>query len=357
MEQAVGAEVRQNFRYIDVSGVGNSGKSAVVDLLREVDGIYVPEYWFEFDIIRIPNGLLDLRHRLVSDWSPIRAHYAVHAFLDTVEMLGRNPEWWDLVGLSRSTARYDRRFAGEFTRCSRDFALSFVRARYFAEWYDDPHEARLVHLWRKVLRKLGMRMRLRREVMIADGDQFDAKARNYLDGLYAGIVAPGTDRVILNNGLEPYNPVPGLDMLAGAHQIVVTRDPRDVYVSGLNHHRVAAADRAFLASDNDGLNKGFLATDDLAIFVERFRTYHRHLYAGNDPRILRLRFEDFLLDHEIARARAFAFLGLDPKRHARAGQHLQPAVSAKNVGLWKHYSRRDEIEYIADALPELLYPL
>ena len=40
-------------RYIDVSGVGNSGKSAVVDLLREVDEIYVPDFQFEFDLIPI----------------------------------------------------------------------------------------------------------------------------------------------------------------------------------------------------------------------------------------------------------------------------------------------------------------
>ena len=39
--------------FIDVSGVGNSGKSAVVDLLRELSHFYVPEYWFEFDFIWI----------------------------------------------------------------------------------------------------------------------------------------------------------------------------------------------------------------------------------------------------------------------------------------------------------------
>lgn len=46
--------------FIDVYGVGNSGKGALVDLLRELDGIYVPEWSFEFDMIRLPVGLLDI---------------------------------------------------------------------------------------------------------------------------------------------------------------------------------------------------------------------------------------------------------------------------------------------------------
>ena len=54
--------------FIDVAGTGNSGKGAFVDLLREFDDFFVPEWFFEFDLIRIPGGLLDFRHCLVEIW-------------------------------------------------------------------------------------------------------------------------------------------------------------------------------------------------------------------------------------------------------------------------------------------------
>ena len=47
-------------RFVDVSGVGNSGKSAASDILREFDRFWVPPFDFEFDLIRGPGGLLEL---------------------------------------------------------------------------------------------------------------------------------------------------------------------------------------------------------------------------------------------------------------------------------------------------------
>lgn len=343
-------------RFIDISGVGNSGKTAVVDLLREVDRVSAPEYWFEFDFLRVPGGLLDLRHRLVDDWSPIRSHDAVRLYIQTANAMGLDPQWWDVLGMLRSTSqRYDRRFNGAFMKRSRDLACSFVRARYRAEWpYDDLRTDVLLLAVRKVLRKLGLREPLRREVLVADGVDFDEKAKAYLTALYREIVAPDTDLVLMNNGFEPYNPVPALNMLDG-RQIVVTRDPRDVYVSGLNQHNIASSDRRLLPFDNDGLNKSFLATDDVATFVKRTRVHYDHLYAGNDPRVLKLRFEDLALAYNRTVQRIFAFLEIDAARHSRPKTAFQPEVSARNVGLWRQFSSRAEIDFIARELPTLLF--
>src|SRR5882757_2575704 len=156
------------FRFVDVSGVGNSGKSAVVDLLREVENVYAPEYWFEFDILRVPNGILDLRHRILDDWSPTRTHYAIRAFRDVVEKMGVDPRWWDVSGLLRSTSqRYDRRFKDQFRMLAAEFGSSFIRARYLAEWpHDHYFESDARRLISKILRRLGLRRQMRREVLV-----------------------------------------------------------------------------------------------------------------------------------------------------------------------------------------------
>lgn len=345
-----------HFRFLDVSGVGNSGKTAACDLLREIDGIHVPPYWFEFDFIRIPNGLLDLRHRLVEDWSPTRAPYAIKAFCHTAEMMGVDPAWWDIPGLLQSSSqRYDRYFSGRFVRLSKEFAHSFIRVTYLGEWpYDD------MQLWpgwrflRKAARKLGYRSSLRRRVIVPDAADFDRGATAFLEKLFSFNAPQGSHTVVLNNGFEPFNPSPGLDMVHGSRQIVVTRDPRDVYVSGLNRHKIRNENKALLPFDNDGLSKSFLATDDLAEFVKRQRIFYDHLYSANDERVLRLRFEDLCCAYDESKARIFAFLGIDATRHTSPRTSFIPEKSRANVGLWRKYSGKAEISYIERELSDLL---
>ncbi|HEY2402404.1 MAG TPA: sulfotransferase [Steroidobacteraceae bacterium] len=343
------------YRFIDVSGVGNSGKSALVDLLREFEGLWVPEFWFEFDILRIPGGLLELKTWLCDDWSPVRSHSAVRSFHDVAERMGLDPRWWDLRGLMRSTSqRYDRRFKGRFRDVSHRFADSFVIGRYRSEWpYDSAREGDLRRFVRKILRRVGLRRQVMPEVLLVDGVDFSARATHYLDDLYSGIVGPGTEAVVLNNGLEPFNPLPGLDMIRGSRQCVVTRDPRDVFVSGLGVHQVGGADRKLLAHDNDGVNKSFLATDDIQLFVKRYRLYHEKLYRGDDPRVLRVRFEDLVRKYETTVDQVAAFLGLDRARQRRH-TFFSPDRSGRNVGVWRQYRGRDQINYIERELSAYL---
>ncbi len=343
---------QRSLRFIDVSGVGNTGKSAAVDLLREIDGAWVPEYWFEFDLIRVPGGLLDLRHALVDDWSPIRSHAAIRRFLSVADKMGQDPKPWDLLGMMRSTSqRYDARFQGSFRKLARDFALSFVVGTYLSEWpYDSLDDSPLERLRRKLLRRAGGRRLLLRPVMLVDGHHFDQRASEFLRQLYDLIVPSTISMIVLNNGFEPFNPGPGLDMLSGARQIVVTRDPRDVYVSGLNAHAVPQIDRKLIAFDNDGLNKSFLATDDLSLFIRRFRLYHEMLPAESDPRVLQLAFEDLALRPSETIPRLFEFLKIDPRTHARPGTTFNPARSAQNVGLWRDFSDQAAIRRISEEL-------
>lgn len=348
--------VTSGCRFVDVTGIGNSGKSAVVDLLREFETVYAPEYWFEFDFLRVPNGLLDLRFRLGEDWSPIRSHYAINSFLDVADKMGRDPAWWDLPGLMRSTSqRYDRRFGGQFRRLTADFANSFVQMQYIAEWpYDYLTQGDLGRFFRKLLRRIGMRGRLLRPVLLPDGAEFDRRAQAYMNELFAMLIPPGTRTVLLNNGFEAFNPAPALDML-DARQIVVLRDPRDIYVSGRNIRKGQASDSTLLAFDNDGLNKSFLATDDLSAFVRRLRILHGHLHRKRDSRILHLRFEDLALDYDRTKTAVCVFLGLRSSQHARPLQHFRPEESAQNIGLWRKYSRQEEIRFIASELADLLF--
>jgi hypothetical protein len=186
-----------------------------------------------------------------------------------------------------------------------------------------------------------------------NGHDFDVVARAYIENLYRSFIPPKCDFIVFNNGFEPFNPGPGLDMLS-ARQIVVTRDPRDIYVSGLNSHNVSKENQSLIAFDNDGLSKAFLATDDLDMFVQRYRLYREHVYSGSREDILHVAFEDLVLRHEANIKLILEFLDIDPARHVRPNSSFIPAKSSKNVGLWRNYSLQDEIRYIESQLSEYL---
>lgn len=345
-----------NLTFIDVSGVGNSGKTAAVDILREIDGFFVPHFQFEFDLLRVRGGLIDLRHALVDDWSPIRSHATLNDFIKTVSRMGGDPKgWWDLPTWFGSTSqRYDRQFNGELVKSAHEFARSFVVGSYMAEWpYDDLQSSHLIVFARKLFRRFGGRSKLLRTVQLVDGQGFDEKAKVLLTNLYKEVIPQACDYVVLNNGFEPFNPTPFFDMIEGARQIIVTRDPRDVFVSGLNQYNIGKNDKQLSAFDNDGLNKSFLATDDVDVFIKRYRLYHSHLYT-NDSRILSLRFEDIVLNYSQTLSEIFEFLKVSPSRHIRPRTSFDPQKSARNVGVWKHYSRQDVIRYLENNLAEFL---
>ena len=133
---------------------------------------------------------------------------------------------------------------------------------------------------------------------MVDSTNFDQKASEFVDNIFQEFRSPSGKTIVFNNAFEAYNPIRSLDILHHSRSIIVTRDPRDVYVSGQNAHKLKKEDKKLQAKENDGLNKSFLATDDLNLFIERYKLYMKNVYRGNDPRVLVLKFEDVVCNYE-----------------------------------------------------------
>src|SRR5437773_2546730 len=78
----------QPLRFVDISGLGYSGKAVLSDLFREIEGFHVPDRFFEFNLIRMQGGLLDLRHAMVDEFSVIRIDAALSRLERVVEISG-----------------------------------------------------------------------------------------------------------------------------------------------------------------------------------------------------------------------------------------------------------------------------
>ena len=62
--------------------------------------------------------------------------------------------------------------------------------------------------------------------------------------------------------------------------------------------------------------------------------------------MLRIRFEDLVLKYDHTLKKIYDFLGENKETHVNKKRHFDPLLSSKNIGLWKNYPHKNEIDKI-----------
>jgi hypothetical protein len=339
-------------RFVDISGFGHSGKSVITDLLREFAGYQVPPHTFEFCLLRIPGGLIDLKHAMVDNWSMIRADAAVWRFLRLVERIGPRARVSAPMTIFKSSGmNYDAFFGGSFSRMSKEYVLSLVDYAYTGEWpFRLLEQSPLRQGFQRVALNLRLKDRFLTTIYLAAPHDFYGPTRKYLAGLFGVVKEESTETMVMHNALEPFSARDGLDMFDDARQIVVQRDPRDIYAS------TVVTEGAFRPEYEDEKNwrlkASFLNTDSVERFIARQRLYYSKVTPEQDgERVLRLRYEDIVLDYEKSLEKICRFLGTDSTAHVKRRMYFKPELSARNIGLWRKYKNQQDIHRIEEALP------
>lgn len=324
-------------RFLDLSGYAFTGKHAVIDFMREIRGAHVEHFAFEFGLLRMPGGLHDLEHALCGDWSPVRSDAAVRRFKQLVTRLGVANDWRRPSSLFQAVGwNYDRHYRGRFLPLSEAYIAELLTATWRADW---PYPLATVGgdelFARKILSKLRVRRAMDFQMYLARPAEFLPATQRFLEAVLTSNVAPDTTTVVLHNAFEPFAPVSSFKFFEEARSIVVDRDPRDNYVQRLGDRSTGA---------------------DVATFIQRYRLYREAALRTPHPRVLRMQFEDLVLDYEATRDRILAFLGEPAEAHVRPLQHFNPAKSRKNVGLYRAHPKPEEISRIERELPEFCDP-
>lgn len=340
-----------NIKFLDLSGFGASGKGAVIDLLREFDERYcVPHYSFEFALLRIKDGLINLYYDLVENWSPSRADTAIKKFTKTTRAIAQDPKWYNLSGRIFSTGmRYNHYFNGEFIQLTKAYIGQIIECEYYGlSSYPFQNRSRLNNSVRKTLYKLYPDYPFFAEkitLAVFENKKFIELTNNYLQALFEKFknYHPNVQTMAIFNACEPYNPTLSLNLLGNARQIVIDRDPRDLYLStGLN--------------DWDSKTQGlFSGSHDISNFVYRYRTLRERSKAhclNVDSRIMKIYFEDLVFNYDEVRHKIYDFLEEDNSVHLHQRRYFQPEKSMQSVGLWKKTQKTYEIEYIQRHLKE-----
>ncbi len=308
-------------RILDLSGFVYSGKSAVSDILREVDGFCVPPSEQEFDLLRIPGGLVDLKHAAL-DWSPVRSDAAFHRFERVARVAGR------VLPLHRkffeNNLAYQARYPDYFAVLER-FLRDIVLLRWNTPW---PYTMFTDNPWQIFLRKVSGRFGVikLRDLCLIDAENFLQRAREFTNGLlWSAVDAARFHTVVVHNSLEAFDPARNLDLYGNAKCIVVDRDPRDIYATAL----------VIAPGQPDRLNRylNICAGHDVGLFIRRFNLHRSNVRES--PDVLRLHFEDLVRDYDRSVQSIIGFLGVEPAAHVRRMQCFDPGKSGRNVGMWK----------------------
>lgn len=310
-------------KIIDLSGYMFSGKAAASDILREFDGVHVPNYRVEFDLLRMPGGLIDLKHA-VMDWSPVRTYAAVCRFDQLINMLAFSPRFPEK--LYRTGFGYAQHYPN-ILRLKREFINAIIEVEWDTPWpYADIEDGPYDTFVRKIYSKLSIAKS--RRYFLVDKEKFIPAAQKFIrDLLMDSMGNVQAEILVTHNALEPFSPGNNIELLGdNGLCIVIDRDPRDIYATAITTQ----------AGFNDNLNlyRQIAGAHDLEIFIKRYLNYRRNIEFGAS-RVLRLDFKDLVLNYEQSLQKICEFTGLAVERQVNKGLYFNPEKSRNNLEIWK----------------------
>lgn len=337
----------RHLRYLDLSGYAFTGKHAVIDLMREFEGYNVAHFQFEFNLLRIQGGIRDLETALSDDWSPIRSDAAVRRFRKLARRLATKNSWTDPTSWFQAVGwNYDDFFNGRFTPATEAYIQGLVEATWRSEWPYPAGEIGALELFcRKLLQQLRVPSAFDFDYTLAAPDDFLSRTRDYLANLLEAFAAPGDHTVVMHNSCEPFNPSRALRYFADGRSIIVDRDPRDVFV----------AQNCYVPPGSNKKPAPYRAVATIPEnFCRRYKMMRQVANRNTDApgQVLRISYENLILNYEETLQRILVFLGETKKSHKHPQKYLIPEESKKNIGLWKSYLDQSAIRIISKELPE-----
>jgi hypothetical protein len=336
--------MQNTYKYIDLSGYSFTGKGAYNHLFLEFSTFHTHPYDFEFDLVRTRGGVLDLYNALVVDWSPVRSSECIRDFKKNIALYGGKNTLLDR--LTTNGRHYEYVFPG-FKTISEKYINSLIDSKWKGQWpYAFDRNSKLQMSTYKLLSNLGYKDIYQNDVYLSSctEDDFALKTKKYLNDILTIKVESSANTIVMNNVFEPFDPLRMMQFFDNAKSIVIDRDPRDIYLSALNyvHH--------------DG-SKGWDATlgKNVEDFILKFKTYRNNINDKTDNQsLLRLTFEELVLNYNHTLNRLFDFIEEDSSIHKYQKKYFNPDLSKQNVGAWKNAKGRtkEDVEKIYTELKD-----
>ncbi len=342
-------------KIIDISGYGHSGKTVVTDYLKQYDQVFGFPNYVEFELFRVPGGLLDLYFALYESWNLIRSRVRINEFKSLAHRIGmvqtiKNP----LSYFKASGHGYEQHFNNQFIAISeRLIAKIIMQTQYNTFWpYENLRVTPIEVFFNKFKAKFFNQL-VSVDLYYSDRNTFIKHVQTYINELFNEVGTTQHTHIVLNNAYDPFNPSICLDMIEDGVGIVVERDPRDIYASQIDTNNMFIPDFE-MTKTADKIRKQFTGFNDIDYFIFRYKTIRQNVIKSDDTRVMRLKYEDFVLNHEDYSNKVLDFVGIN-RSASYSADNFDINNSIKNIGIWKKYSHLPEIIKIEKELAEYCY--
>lgn len=329
--------MKKQYKVLDLSGYMFSGKHALNLLIKELDGYAVPEFDLEFNLLRVQDGIMDLEKALVDDWSLIRSNSAIKRYKKLIKKFDGTYSKFPYFLFNFHTDYYQTMFKNKFSELSNQYVKNLTTASWQSDWPYPLYDMNNFESFsRKIKKRFGDKEKAyQNEYNLVDGENFYKYTKEYLHELLSNFdeVNNKTKTIVTNNAFEPFNPSRCLNYFADAKCIVVKRDPRDMYATGIDYAKMSHGDR-------------------IENFIDRFLVQQRNTNKNINKNILYLQYEDLILDYENTILKVFNFLEIDKSKHILKGKYLKPEESKRFIGIYKKIKNQDDIKLIEKKLKD-----
>jgi len=300
------------------AGLGSTGSSALVDLLKEVDGFFSMDD--EFRLFVDPGGLVNLRDALVENWSIFQTDMAIRNFIKLTLNVSRR-HFGPYTGLNHS------KYFDNYLKQELDvFIQKVCELEFRGMWYgiDNVFMRKLDRF--SFIRKSWIGSKKMYVGKYLTDDEFSKCVEEFIGKLVDYVLEKNSKKFFcFNENLSCMFPEKILKMIPKSKIILVVRDPKDVYLDSLRVKWPAIPEEP-----NDFIKWQILVYKGWMKVQRRFEEY-----PESENLLKVIKFEDLILNYEITIQEIFYFLDIPEDKHIYKGKYLIPENSKKNISQWK----------------------
>ena len=335
-----------DFTIIGTTGFGESGSSALTNILEEFECVSTIKGGATFECKFFSNNLFQLETALRNQ---LFVNAAVKEMLYQAKLASNDQFYITNFGKDfffNSTMEYIKTVTGSWLGgmySERDADLipkeeikNFKRARLlFDNLYKNKYELYEQYYWRPSFQTLT------EQYYGKFDNEFYKKTQAYTSKIFTPIAQ--NKRFILVDALfRPESVIHELNWFLNAKCLIGDRDPRDLYVINKMYK-----------------GEPYLPTWTVETYIDWFKTYRscNRRNAEHFDTILQLKFEDLIYDYEESLTKIKKFLNLKDSEHTKKRQIFIPEKSQTNTQVFRKYPQyAKDIEKIEKELPEFCYP-
>lgn len=328
---------------IGLCGFGFSGSGAVLDLLREYEGIKVGKD-IEMSFLYRPDGITDLHYHLNNPARFFTSDYALKRFENKIHKFFRvHPEQWGLKNYNsiyELTEKYldsltDVKWRGWWSQDADYFeGLSFIVYRILSKLtFFNPS---LCLKMQKAFYYRDMRLSIAPE-------NFIEKTQEYLRQLFL-ILGYDIEKetIVLDQAFSGDHPSASSIYYKDAKAIVIDKDPRDLYL--------------LLKKESFIRYCSWTPTGNVMDFVKYYHSIRRGYRDINPEKELLINVESLIYEYENTLALIESYIGLDKSAHLHPYTYFDPKKSINNTQLFRKYPElKEDIDVIEKELSQYLF--